>query len=521
MDELDEARAELARLEGAERMVCKQLVEIRAAITKQKCRIEEFIKKRPPVIDCLPVELLSCIFRSLLVYNDSFTLTELLGLANRRRGLSMVSRLWRNVILDTPEVWSDIVLTDEQPPNIAFLEIQLRRSHKVPLNVTIAGRSEVGRGNSIRPWINVLTSSADRWQRLHVFKVRGNILHDILDALKSVEFPSLKEIHMDMHGQLTNCLDLLPFHAPALRKLKLLDFVLPPTFSTAATLTTLELTLGRRLSRMPAPQIEFPAHFPTQSLTVLSLTSYTSGWLYEPDSIHLPLLEVFTLAANDPGRVMKAIVAPNLAHFGFSTPPRDRHVSFGTGSKFNHVQTFNCIDPNTHQRIDGRTLCQEFRGVRHIGIYPNSINVLFSPGIRTSGSESAPADHCTSLEHITIFGLDFYSERFVPLVRWLTKRRELGLPRILVRLSSLPSGPADGTTLLEYYDKLQTHSTLKVDYVETCPMVDGSTREGVFQLDLLGVESAIADCTFLETFNGNVQRAGCLPGYFRFYTNRY
>ncbi|KIK10583.1 hypothetical protein PISMIDRAFT_20257 [Pisolithus microcarpus 441] len=136
------ARAELARLEGAERTIFKQLVEIRAAIKKQKSRIEESVKKRS-VINRLPVELLSWIFRFLLVYNDSFTSRELLGLANSRNGLSMVSRLWRNVILDTPELWSDIVLTDDQPPDIAFLEIQLRRSRKVPLNITITGRFKV------------------------------------------------------------------------------------------------------------------------------------------------------------------------------------------------------------------------------------------------------------------------------------------------------------------------------------------------------------------------------------------
>ncbi|KAI5994843.1 hypothetical protein EDD15DRAFT_2431457 [Pisolithus albus] len=516
MDELDEARAELARLEGAESTIFKQLVEIRAAIKKQKSRIEEFIKKRP-LINRLPVELLSWIFRFVLVHDDSFTSTELLGLAKLREGLSTVSRLWRNVILDTPEFWSHIVLADGRSPDTAFLEMQLRRSRKVPLNITITGQVEYEELRSIRRWLNVLTSSADRWHRLHVFKVCSGIVYELLDALHHVEFPSLNEIHMDLHGEFTYPLDLLPFHAPALRKLKLFDFILPTLFSTAATLTTLELTLGRRLSRVPAPDMKFPARFPTQSLTVLSLTSCTSGWVYQPDSIHLPLLDVLTLAIDSPKGVMQAIVAPKLAHFGFSTPVRWHPLRFGTGSKFNHVQTFNCFDP--HQMIDGDALCQEFRGVRHIGIHPNSINVLFTPCIQASGSESAPADHCTSLEHITIFGLDFHSERFVPLVRWLAKRRELGLPRISVRLSNRPSEPVDGATLLDLYDKLQTRNTLKVDYVEMCPMVDRATPEGVFELDLLGVESVIADYMFLDTFKGNVQRAGCLPGYFRFYMN--
>ncbi|KAI5994828.1 hypothetical protein EDD15DRAFT_2431357 [Pisolithus albus] len=415
----------------------------------------------------------------------------------------MVSRLWRNVILDTPEFWSDIVLTYGQPPDIAFVEIQLRRSRKVPLNITITEWSKVDEDDPTQPWLN----------RLHVFKVDREILSGILRALEGLEFPSLKEIHMDMHGEFTYPLRLLPTQAPALRKLKLLDFILTPTFSTAVTLTTLELTLGRRLG-IPAPTIQFPAHFPTQSLTVLSLTGYTSGWTSPPDSIHLPLLNVLTLAVRGPRDVMQAIVAPKLAHFGFSAPPRCNPFSFGTGSKFNHVQTFNCIDPN--KRIDGDTLCQEFRGVRHIGMYPETINVLFTPGGQLSG---APADHCTSLERITIFGVDFRSERFDPLVQWLTKRRELGHPRISVRLSSPPSEPVDGSTLLELYDKLQTRNTLTVDYVELCSTVNRSTPEGALQLDLLGVESVVADDTFLDSFKGSVQRIGCLPGCFRFYKN--
>ncbi|KAI6109982.1 hypothetical protein F5141DRAFT_1215444 [Pisolithus sp. B1] len=514
MGELDQARAELARLEGTERTIFKQLVEIRAAIKKQKSRIEEFIKKGPPLINCLPVELLLRIFRFLLAHNDSFTSTELLGLAKRRKDLSAVSRLWWKVILDTPALWSDIVLTADQPSDIAFVDIQLRRSRKVPLNITITNWPDANEGEPIQPWINVLTSCADRWQCLHVLKVGRRILPGILHALEGLELPSLKEVHMDMHGEVTYPLCFLPAQAPALRNLKLLDFILTPAFSTVAAVTTLELMLGRHLGQ---PTIQFLAVIPTQSLTILSLTGYTTGWTFLPDSIHLPLLDALILAINETQPVMKAIVAPKLAHFGFATGPHRGHlISFGTGSKFNHVQTFNCID-TTYQKIDGDALCQEFCGVRHIGIHPNSINVLFTPRIQLSCSESAPADHCKSLECITIFGLDFRSEQFDPLVRWLTKRRELGWPRLSVRLSNLPSGPVDGATLLDLYDKLRTCSTLEVDYVELCSTVNRSTPDGVLQLDLLGVESVVADDTYLDSFQGSVQRIGCLPGCFRFY----
>lgn len=52
---------------------------------------------------------------------------------------------------------------------------------------------------------------------------------------------------------------------------------------------------------------------------------------------------------------------------------------------------------------------------------------------------------------------------------------------------------------------------------ELCSAVNRSTPDGVLQLDLLGVESVVADDTILDSFQGSIQRVGCLPGYFRVY----
>ncbi|KAI6115302.1 hypothetical protein EV401DRAFT_2073648 [Pisolithus croceorrhizus] len=259
-DELNEARAELCRLQETERTFLKQLVEIRAAVKVQKCKIDELVKKRPPAINRLPIELLSRImFQSLPTYDDHRVSREYLELANYRTNLSTVSRRWRNVVLGTPELWSEI----------------LRRSCEVPLNITIMNWFYDG-SEEIQPWLDVLFSSANRWRCLHVFDVHhglANIFHTI--EARSLEFPSLKDVHVDIHGESTYLRFLLPNRAPALRNWELLNFVPTSEFATATTLTSLRLTFNNYLSETIITPI--PLIIPAQSLTMLSLTGGTTA----------------------------------------------------------------------------------------------------------------------------------------------------------------------------------------------------------------------------------------------------
>ncbi|KAI6040735.1 hypothetical protein EDC04DRAFT_3140090 [Pisolithus marmoratus] len=421
MDELDEARAELGRLEGTERTLFKQLVDIRAAILTQKRKIEELIERRPPAINRLPVELLLRImFQSLPHYDGHRLSTEFRGLANRRTNLSTVSRLWRDVILNTPKMWRDVVL-DARLLTAASLETQLTRSGNVPLNIFITSGSYA----HAQLWLDVLVSSAERWQCLHMDRrIPGTMVKILLHALGVMKFPSLKDVVIyDMYESIDYLRFLLPNQAPALENLKLENFSPTSEFAVATTLTTLDLTFGPHWNKTMNHTF-----IPAQSLTVLSLAGNTIGWKLLPDSIHLPLLEVLKLTVDDPQPVMRAIVSPKLMCFDYSDYyrdiPHENHGSFGTGSKFSHVQkvtlSFWCSVKNED------AFCREFRGVRHVCMPAQCIGTFFSSEDQLGDSESVPADHWKSLETLTIHHLRSSStEKFDHLVGWLTRRLQL------------------------------------------------------------------------------------------------
>lgn len=198
MDELDEARAKLGQLQGTERTLFKQLVEIRAAMKIQKNKIDELVKKRPPPMNRLPTELLlRIIFLSLPNYDDRCRSMEF-AIARRRTDLSMVSRLWRSVVLGTPEIWRDIVLRTGHI-TIESLKTQLMRSGNAPLNIFITG-SIYDHYEQAQSWLDVLVSSADRWRCLHVHHPRDRVLAEVLDAIDGLKFPSLEDVTIDnMH----------------------------------------------------------------------------------------------------------------------------------------------------------------------------------------------------------------------------------------------------------------------------------------------------------------------------------
>ncbi|KAI6013520.1 hypothetical protein EDC04DRAFT_697198 [Pisolithus marmoratus] len=446
MTELDEARAELGRLQGVEKTLFKQLLEIRAAIKTQESKIDELVKKGPPAIDRLPVELLArIIFQSLPNYDDHCVSVEF-RLVNRRSNLSTVSRLWRNVMLNTPMIWRDVVL-DGSPLTVAFLETQLIRSGNVPLNVFIID-------TFYKPtlvWLNVLVSAANRWQCLYIHELSLSNMDGILDALEGLKFPSLKDVNIY-----------------ALKR----NHTINPTF------------------------------IPPQSLTVLSLTGDTTSWLSSGD-IHLPLLEVLKLAVGHAQTVMDAIVSPKLLCFDYCAEYRDDHcISFGTGSKFSHVQEVT-VDLR-RDAGDADAFCEEFRGVRHVTLYEESMVVFFMPNDRDSDLESVPADHWTALESLTIHGgLVGLTEAFECLLRWLTKRQELGRPRLSVRISGRPNLPSDGVKLHELYNTLRTCCDLEMESVALHSTVRCSASNGSFWLDVLGVEPFVTNDILLDCYISN------------------
>lgn len=105
----------------------------------------------------LPTELLSLVFEwaersSRSSYDHPRPNTALI--------LSGVSKLWREVALNTPRLWTDIRLALDQ-----LSKIQLERSKSAPLDITIV----TGRSNITLPSSTTPPPHIDRWQSLTLF----------------------------------------------------------------------------------------------------------------------------------------------------------------------------------------------------------------------------------------------------------------------------------------------------------------------------------------------------------------
>lgn len=123
MNELREARAELVRLEASAKDLLSQLLDVRAAISRQRTKINELIRQRPPIIDRLPTEILLSI---LIHAQPNF---------RRKRQLVGVCRRWKNIILDSPMLWSLIVVSGEESSK--SIRTHLKRSGNALLDILI------------------------------------------------------------------------------------------------------------------------------------------------------------------------------------------------------------------------------------------------------------------------------------------------------------------------------------------------------------------------------------------------
>lgn len=276
-------------------------------------KIDVLVKKRPPAINLLPVELHPQ--RMLQSLPTLGVWKEFQELAHRSKTLSTVSQLWRNVASHTPETWCDIVVRPRLPRTVASLETQLTRSGDVPLNIFIVNFSHTSQLIRIQR-LNVLDPSADRWQRLHTQDAESRILH----VFEDLKFPSLKDVLIYSIPEVPAYPRfLLPNRATALRNLKLKDLFPTPKFATAMTLTTLELKL--RCGRGQTTKSTF---IPTQSTMILLLSGLSTSWALLPDSIHLPLRKVFKPAVANPKPVLEAIVAQKFMGLDCSYPEGSR-----------------------------------------------------------------------------------------------------------------------------------------------------------------------------------------------------
>ena len=120
MEELTQARAELARLEKQEQQLVKELLHVRTAVRAQRTKLEELARQLPAPINRLPDEILLQIIE--------------LSMPSSVR-LASVSRCWRDMILHFPRLWTIIKVTPTR--HRSHLKAQVTRSAELPLDVEI------------------------------------------------------------------------------------------------------------------------------------------------------------------------------------------------------------------------------------------------------------------------------------------------------------------------------------------------------------------------------------------------
>ncbi|KIN98015.1 hypothetical protein M404DRAFT_865784 [Pisolithus tinctorius Marx 270] len=443
--------AELARLESIERSCIGRFFVALGAIDAQRMQLEELIKKRDPgpTIHRLPVELLVLIFHFTIVRPYYARTHKLDTIGYRRRSLAIVSRHWRDVILDTPILWQDICLASPQDRHT--LVLQLKRSQGLLLDVTIINKLEDY--STTDELLHHLRPTTNRWRSLYIYDENSYPSTDsIVHVLSKLEFPSLVDFHIKMYPLDLEYLDLqnlLP-RASALKRLKLQQISPADDFLIANPLETLELMFA--LDDMPQWIL---SRIPNFSLITLRLQGDAYDWVLEPNSIHFPLLEKLALDIPDPDQFLEAITAPKLQRLELTAYRCPWEAFSRSRSKFSSVYHLILnfggsipVDPH-----NGIALCRVFPNTRHAEfIYMADLLSLImpmsSPG-SPSGSQT-PADNWASLETLSVLNSAWdlnHIEEFDLLVQWLQIRHGLGFPKLHIKFKGNSRNPEDISTI--------------------------------------------------------------------------
>ncbi|KAI6040744.1 hypothetical protein EDC04DRAFT_1413848 [Pisolithus marmoratus] len=435
MDELAHARAELVQLQSTERMLVEQFLAVRIAIETQKSKINKLVEERCSLINRLPIELLTRIL-SFLLTSDNADLSPYI-LPTLRRSLASVSRLWRDLILNTPTFWSKIGLIHNSDSK--SLMTQLKRSREHLLDVAILYISK----GSLDALLDIVISSANRWRNLTLKNFEISIFSDTIRKFNGFKFPCLENVSINPcycgYPQF-----LSPTHSPSLRHLDLGQLSTSERFSmTTTTLTTLSLSIK---SSIPNPS--FFSHIPTQSLTALTITEFENeAWVLGRDTLYFPVLRRLLLDVVNPYVFMDAIVTPTLEHFEYTHRPDSAFSTFG--SKFNHVCHFTS-KPRSHwdelKDSDVYALCQTFSGVRYASLPAIDIKPIFM---------ASSADNWEKLQSLSII-CDHHDGYWDvdALAKWLGKRK-LGLPPVHVQLIGSDDAQMEIETFSSHYNQLQ------------------------------------------------------------------
>ena len=466
MDELLQARAELALLDEQARRLLKELFHVRAAMTTQRAKVDELIRTRPTAFNLFPTGILLSIFGLCLRADDD---------PNWKFQLAGVCRRWKDIIWDSPSFWTTIHVASSASSIMTHLE----RSRGALLDIVIE-TSQWSRSHhrALVPSLKIIGSLAHRWHSLsiaHAYcddeddEINNTALADfIIKKINHLRFPSLKSVALSYCK--TSLAFLCPARVPALEHLELVEFVAKRSdFPPVTALKTLNLDFYG----CPVDYPLFPHLIPTQALTKLSLSGLPGAFSPQPNSIYFPALKMLDVCClAKAGRLMGAIVAPNLERFEYNSFDSDDPPSValhGLRSKFTnvrHLTFYRFTDTNTPELLyaDAITLCEAFPDVRHVELRTHHLPHLFDPTLSNARARR-PIDLWTELESLSLCGLHpkwLESDQFSA---WLVDRQASGLRKLHVKLvrSYESNDPVVGFKFPRLYKVLKENCILELD----------------------------------------------------------
>ncbi|KAL4066476.1 hypothetical protein V8B97DRAFT_1874498 [Scleroderma yunnanense] len=471
MDDLTQARVELALLEEKAQELLTQLLEVRTAVSAQRTKIRELIRQRSPPIYCLPTELLVSILN-----------LDIRALPYHQRNweLARVSRHWRDVILDNPIFWTTINLLTL---STSAIKTHLERSGDSPLDIVIeANGPPASIYDKLIPRMHIVTPHIRRWRALDVSRIWksygsgealfrvGELIGGILDYCP--ELPSLKRAIIPCFGSIAYPNYLSSICIPSLEHLELDDCQAWEDFEPPPTLKTLRLAFEASSAQYPS----FLYLIPTQALTTLSLSGVIDEWILQPNSICFPVLKTLVLSVSRTNKLMRAIVALNLEHLDYLPDyedvddyPASPSVIFrGLGRKFASVRHLSFFGITKAEHFfdhdpSALRLFKVFPNVHHAEVTPQDLNGLLMdyPCTPESTHDSYLIDLWKDLHCLTLRGpSDEWFTGLDQLPAWLMQRRTLGLRPLHIRLTEV--GRIDSSVnVADYFGRL--HNCLR-DY---------------------------------------------------------
>ncbi|KAI6009660.1 hypothetical protein EDC04DRAFT_2773041 [Pisolithus marmoratus] len=186
--ELDQLRAELGKLRKRERELLQELFDVRAAAEIRKRKIFDISKVQPvAVINRLPVEVFSRIlhFALSIAHCGEWSVVGL-----RKRQFMAVSRRWRDVVLNSPSLWSVICLCSGW--RAPFVEMHVTRSREQPLDITFGDWDDPGLPDAA---LCSIFRCTHRWRSINICACALFVdCGDILGDLRRRSFPRLKSL---------------------------------------------------------------------------------------------------------------------------------------------------------------------------------------------------------------------------------------------------------------------------------------------------------------------------------------